>query len=150
MNAQVDFSKSSADFVNNTGLEGGAMALIGLSSFKVGGSNSYTFENNTAISRGGAIKFFSFTIDSHDYATSRSCFIRNNMDFQDNAGILPEFKWNTTIIFTGNRANGGIGHAIFATSLHSCQLVGSYTSSDDVYSPVDTADVAIHCKGNDI
>ena len=139
VNGQVDFNKSSADFVNNTGLEGGAMALIGLSSFNVGRSNSYTFENNTAISRGGAI--FSFTIDSHDYATSRSCFIRNNMDFQDNAGIPPEFKWNTTIVFTGNRANGGTGHAIFTTSLHSCQLVGSYTSSDDVYSPVDIADI---------
>ena len=139
VNGQVDFMKSSAVFVNNTGLEGGAMALIGLSSFKVGGSNSYTFENNTAISRGGAI--FSFAIDSHDYAMSRNCFIRNNGHFQENAGILLEYKWNTTIIFTGNRANGGTGHAIFATSLHSCQLVGSPTSSDHVYSPVDIADV---------
>jgi hypothetical protein len=133
VNSQVDFSNSSADFVNNTGLEGGAMALIGLSSFKVGGNNSYIFENNTALSRGGAI--FSFTIDSHDYAMSRNCFIRNNRDFQDNtAGI----KWNTTIIFAGNRANGGTGHAIFATSLHSCQLVNS---SDQAYSPIDIGDV---------
>lgn len=140
VNGQVDFSKSSADFVNNTGLEGGAMALIGLSSFNVGGNNSYTFENNTAIGRGGAI--FSFTVDSHDYAMSRNCFIRNIRDIQeDHAGILPEYEWQTTIVFMGNRANGGTGHAIFATSLHSCQLVGSHTPSGQVYSLVDTADI---------
>ena len=140
VNGQVDFSDSSADFMNNTGLEGGAMALIGLSSFKVGGRNSYTFENNTAIGRGGAI--FSFTIDSHDYTMSRNCFIRNDEDYQETVGTLSDYEWNTNIIFTGNRANGGTGHAIFATSLHSCQLVRSYSSNDQLlYPPVDIADV---------
>ena len=138
VNGRADFSDSNADIVNNTGLEGGGVALIGLSSFIVGRNKSYAFVNNTAISRGGAI--FSFTIDGHDYAESMSCFIRHG-DSHDHTGILPVDEWNTSITFIGNRANGGTGHAIFATSLHSCQVVNGNIKGERLYMLVSTPDV---------
>ena len=38
--------------------------------------------------------------------------------------------WNTTILFTGNRAKDAMaGHTIYATSLHSCQQVYDFTTT---------------------
>jgi predicted outer membrane repeat protein len=69
INGVVNCSKSDVHFVNNTGLQGGAMALIGSSTMVVGPCK-YEFINNTAIHQGGAI-YVSLT-DSTDFITSRS------------------------------------------------------------------------------
>ena len=64
VNGVANFTNSNASFINNTGLEGGAMALIGSSLMTVG-PNSYEFVNNTAANKGGAI--YILLTDSTDF-----------------------------------------------------------------------------------
>lgn len=124
VNGIANFSTCNATFINNTGLQGGAIALIGISSMLIGPGHSYTFINNQAADRGGAI--YSQLIDDHDFIISRSCFIR----YFDKPGVItspPE--WNATLTFIGNSANK-YGHAIFATSLIPCQRRVSSSSNN--------------------
>ena len=117
INGIVDFQNSSVSFVNNTGLQGGAVALIG-SSVVIVGPNNYDFVNNTAIYEGGAI--YVYMTDSADFITSDSCFIQ----FCDTVSCFS----NATINFIGNKAKDSTaGHAIYATSIHPCQVINAGT-----------------------
>ena len=123
VNGIANFSTCNATFVNNTGIQGGAIALIGISSMLIGPGCYYTFINNQAADRGGAI--YSYLIDDHDFSISRSCFIQ----YLDEPGVItPPPEWNTTLTFTGNSATK-YGHAIFATSLIPCQRRVSRSSN---------------------
>ena len=115
VNGVADFSACNATFVNNTGVQGAAIALIGVSSMLVGPGHSYEFINNRASNRGGAI--YSSMIDSHDFAVSRSCFIL----YSDELGTFTHpTDWEATFRFQNNVANS-YGQSIFATSLIPCQ-----------------------------
>ena len=115
VNGVANFSTCNATFINNTGIQGGAIALIGISSMLVGPGCYYTFTNNQAADRGGAI--YSYLIDDHDFSISRSCFIQ----YLDEPGVItPPPEWNTTLTFTANSAKE-YGHAIFTTSLIPCE-----------------------------
>ena len=118
VNGILHFQKSNATFVSNTGLHGGAVALIGFSKMVVGQNYSYEFINNSALFLGGAI-FVSQT-DITDFSVSRSCFIQYaNYNISD-----LHAEWKTDITFTGNKAqNDAAGHAIYATSLNSCKMI---------------------------
>ena len=119
VNGIVNAINSNMDFINNTGLNGGAIALIGVSSFQVG-PNRYNFENNTAVYKGGAI--YTFMIDNNDFTTSRSCFIQNQRLHS---------PWSAVFYFTGNRASDKtLGHSIFATTLIPCQVINNSTDDD--------------------
>ena len=122
VNGLADFSNGSVIFKHNRGNRGGAMALIGLSSFLVGTEGDYLFCKNTAMDRGGAI--YSLMTDNHDYTVSRSCFIQY-VDSNDRNRIVPASEWKANITFHGNRANSGIGNAIFTTSLYPCQVINN-------------------------
>ena len=137
VNGIADFSHSSAFFNSNQGRRGGAIALIGASSMIVGPNREYSFENNTALYQGGAI--FTLMIDSHDFTVSKSCFIQ----YFNGKRIKQTTFWNNTITFTGNKAP--LGRAIFATSLHSCQIL----KNDSHYITVDTSEVFLS-RGIDI
>ena len=115
VNGIVDFTKSSAYFINNTGLNGGAVALIGVSMIRVG-ENEYRFENNTALFKGGAI--YVFMIDNNDLTTSRSCFIQNHNN-------SPSYgNWTSNFTFSGNVAKDNtFGHTIFTTTLNPCTVI---------------------------
>lgn len=63
-------------FIGNSGFDGGAIALIAFSVIVLGDNSSLFLENNTAVRCRGAI--YSYSIDKHDYLSSRSCFIQNN------------------------------------------------------------------------
>ena len=119
----VNFQCSSAQFINNTGSQGGALALIGSSMLTVG-PNSYSFINNTALHEGGAV--YVLLVDNADFVTSRSCFIQyENIDGTPAANIM----WNSNITFTGNHAKSHtFGHAIYATSVRSCEVVSNSTN----------------------
>ena len=124
VNGIADFSTCNATFINNTGLQGGAIALIGISSMLIGPGCYYSFINNQATDRGGAI--YSQLIDDHDFVVSRSCFIR----YLDKPGVItPPPEWNATLTFIGNSANR-YGRAIFATSLIPCQRRVSSSSNN--------------------
>ena len=116
VNGIIYFQESNSTFINNTGLNGGAVALLGFSKLILGQNSSCEFINNRAMFLGGAI-FVSQT-DITDFLVSRSCFIQNdNYNISDN--MLT--GWHANVIFNGNRAqNATAGHAIYATSLNSC------------------------------
>ena len=125
VNCIADFSGSNASFSGNNATQGGAVALIGTSVFLVGLGKNYTFTNNSARTQGGAI--YVSTISNNDFTVSRSCFIQ----LFDGTKILRTKSWDTTITFNGNKAP--VGGAIFATSLHPCQIINNATSDSSPY-----------------
>ena len=138
VNSIADFSNSSALFINNIGVQGGAVALIGLSAMKVGLNLNYNFLNNVAQDRGGAI--YAQFIDNHDFTISRSCFVQY-ADGEDSTRYIPFVEFNANITFTGNRAKAGAGHAIYATSFHPCRVVSNSTGVRRRYTLVNVTDV---------
>ena len=134
IDAIIDFQKSSAHFSNNTGLQGGAVALIG-SSIMILGRKSYEFVRNVAQYKGGAI--YASLIDSLQFIGSKDCFIQ----CMDNEGsVILSSEWQANVTFVGNRAKDPTaGHAIYATSLHSCQLIKRQNSNN--YSLLNSSDV---------
>ena len=129
----IEFAnETNATFFNNTGLEGGAITLIGFSSLYVKDRSTFSFLNNTAINRGGAI--YSLSIDKHDYVSSRSCFIQYR-------GRTPvEEQRNIIFKFSGNRVNvsdtvpkNNYGQSIFATSLKPCMYACSTQSASEMF-----------------
>ena len=132
VNGNIDMSQSSVSFCNNTAVHGGAVSLIGLSSVIVGPDRNYEFVKNRAYEKGGAM--YILAIDSHDFTSSRTCFIRYITN-------VPIKEWNSTIRFVGNKATSGRGDAIFATSLYACQVVNNGTTLDPQYELVNVRDV---------
>lgn len=98
---------TNATFTNNSGLNGGAIALIGYSALKLTTSITVSMFNNSA-ALGGAIYHESF--DKHDYLFSHNCFLqgRHNdsvlFQFEDNrAGHADgELTSNITEVVNGN------------------------------------------------
>ena len=130
VNGIVNVVNSDMSFVNNSGIQGGAISLVGTSTLNVGRKN-YEFINNTAINKGGAIHVL--LMDSIDFISSRSCFIQYTGD--DDSTTFSR-DWNINMTFKGNRAIGlSAGHAIYATSLHPCQVVknGSIAHHDFIF-----------------
>ena len=137
INGILNFKNSSAIFIGNKGFRGGAIALTGSSTIYVG-PHTYNFINNTASDRGGAI--YVEMIDSNDFTISRSCFIQ----YADNVTSLLSSEWNANITFIGNRVNhSSAGHAIYATSLHSCQVINNGSDYQQVYALINVEDVLI-------
>ena len=143
VNAIVNFENSSATFVNNTGLQGGAIALVESATMIVG-PHSYDFHNNSAYYQGGAI--YILLIDHFDIEISKSCFIQyadaectsdtiENNDI-DSSNICS--KWKADITFTDNRVlRGKAGHTIYATSLYPCTVINKGTKNQPEYITVD-------------
>ena len=105
----INFKQSDVTFINNTALQGGAIALIG-TSLMIMGSNNYQFVNNTAFYQGGAM--YVLLIDRNDY---RNCFI----GCDDKSTSI---DCNATIILEGNKAKHVTdGNSIYSTSLQPCQ-----------------------------
>lgn len=134
VNGNIDMSQSNVTFISNTGVKGGAIALIGVSSIIIGPGKYYEYVNNTALQGGGAL--FVKAIDSHDFTVSKECFIR----YAENT---PVKDWKATIIFDGNwdRSNISRGHAIFATSLHSCKIINFGTKEEPKYRLINDTDL---------
>ena len=106
-------------FYNNSGFDGGAIALIGFSVLTLSDNMSLILSNNKAIRCGGAI--YSYSIDKHDYVSSRNCFFHNDKVFKNKMWI------NSSVIFVNNSAGTldtknfiQCGHSICATSLLPC------------------------------
>ena len=107
-------------FHNNSGFNGGAIAVIGFSYLTLNNDMSIILTNNSAVRCGGAI--YSYSIDKHDYVSSRSCFINSERVYSN------EYLLNTSVVFENNSAgqvgSGAstyhCGHAIFATTLLPC------------------------------
>ena len=111
-----------AIFHNNTGYNGGAIALYSLAFIEMFPNTSFEFLNNTAKNLGGAI--FVEQIGILVQNSSRNCFLR----FHD-ITVSP-YDWNTSFVFSGNKA-GGKMNSIYATSVVSCILGRGYGSFID-------------------
>ena len=141
INGVVNCTNSSVSFVNNTGLQGGAMGLIGSSTMVVG-PHKYKFIKNTAIHQGGAI-YVSLT-DSTDFITSRSCFIY----YHDGDSMAISAAGKANITFMGNKAvDDTAGHAIYATSLHPCQVINNGTSKHPNYTLITNISEVFSARG---
>ena len=132
VNGIVNLTTSELSFINNSGINGGAVALIGTSKIILG-QNRYEFINNTALHRGGAI--YVDLIDHTDFTVSGNCFVQH-ID-----GDLST-EWNATINFKGNKALYSLGgHAVYATSLYPCQIVNVDDVNQSEYTSVDDLDI---------
>ena len=129
IDSRVNFTESSVSFVNNTGISGGAVVLIGESVIIVG-SYDYEFINNTAFYQGGAV--YVQLIDGFGFMNEKSkqCFIQYNKYVDRQLSL----SWNASILFSGNKAVDDVaGHSIYATSLHPCQVIANGTKDDVNY-----------------
>ena len=133
VNSIANFSDSNVFFHNNQGERGGAIALIGASALLVGQDKEYSFTSNRALYKGGAL--YVLLINNHDFTVSQSCFIQ----FLSGERITLTKSWNTTISFSNNTAQ--VGEAIFATSLHPCQVINNHTDNKPFYIIVNALEV---------
>lgn len=103
-------------FENNTGFEGGAVALLGFSVLYVMDNSTLQFIRNTADSFGGAIIYRSN--NKHDFSSSRSCFIQY-------AGKTELSNRFINFLFADNEAGKSDGPAygqtIFSTTMRPCR-----------------------------
>ena len=129
-------------FHNNSGFNGGAIALIGFSVLILNDNMHFLLSNNTAVRCGGAI--YSHSIDKHDYISSRSCFIHNSKVYKNE-------KWiNSSVTFINNTA-GAVGtntlfcgHSISATTLLPCYYACKKSTAEDKV----TVEEAFTCYAN--
>ena len=140
----VEFAAGSdVNFTSNTGFEGGAINLYGLSEIHVSDNSSFLFYNNTAISKGGAIIYRSG--NKLDFVSSRRCFIQyiGNTAIVAERSITIEFK-NNSAAPAGNREIG-YGHTIHATTLIPCRRACTKQDNDKM---IVNTEIAFGCIGN--
>ena len=113
----VQFTENcQAQFVNNRGWSGGAIALLGNAYMGINPGVNFTFHNNSAFVEGGAI--YALLTSQHDILSSRNCFLRYS-----NQSTHPN-EWNATFTFINNTAP--MGNSIYTTSLLPCVWGASY------------------------
>ena len=113
---------SHVTFSENSGFQGGAIAMTGYSALKFGDNSRFLFENNQAQDGGGAI--FQLTISSRVVQIAKTCFIQYSGDKQK---MVKDY--NTSFIFKNNSGTprgrqseqlSRFGHSILFTSIYPC------------------------------
>ena len=115
---------SNTAFTNNTAFEGAGINMIGFSTLLLENNVFVTFENNSALTVGGAIS--QRTYDIRDFFASESCFIK----YEDVVKIEDVSKRNITVLFKNNTVGNwndidnttkyAYGHSIYATTIKPC------------------------------
>ena len=115
-------ANSHIQFKENSGFQGGAIAMTGYSVIKFSDNSTFLFANNSALDGGGAL--FQLAVSTQDIQISRICFIqytgkKNNLE-----------DYNTSFIFINNsgtpRGRGSstqisrFGHTILTTTISPC------------------------------
>jgi len=106
----IFYNDCSILFYNNSGRQGGAIALLGVSYIKLHDNASLNFSNNQAVAKGGAI--YSLVTSERDFINSQNCFI-----FYEHLNIHPN-NWTAKLTFTANKAPHG--NSIYCTTLLPC------------------------------
>ena len=101
-------------FTNNSGSKGGAVSLVGISTFHFQSNSTFRFENNTA-EVGGAI--YSLSTNQHDYILSHTCFLKYWS--REEERVVSDR--NTTFHFINNTATSNIGNSIYVSTLKPCR-----------------------------
>ena len=116
--ASLDFSDCTARFFYNEGMNGGAIALLGLAWLRINDETSLVFVRNLATIDGGAI--YNKYIERENLITYVNCFIRHTKYYS----IRPE-QWKATFEFHNNRDQSGARlSAIYSTSILPCAWGG--------------------------
>ena len=118
--AQVDFSGTDAVFYNNSGTNGGGIALLGASSILTGPGTTMTFNENHASVYGGAI--YIRYISKENLKSNVNCFVRYSDPF-----TVP-FDWDVHFNFSKNMAEK-LGNSIYSTAVLPCSWGVLSTSS---------------------
>ena len=106
---QVNFTGAKVDFLENKGLLGAGIALLGCASVLVGDNATINFFDNHAMQYGGAIYNQDINQDSDTY----ECFIQYSIPF-----VNPQ-RWNVSFKFINNTAEK-LGNAIYSTDILHC------------------------------
>lgn len=126
----VYFEKDcNASFINNTGRNGGAIALMGYSFIRVSEGTDMTFIDNSAEIKGGAI--FAQSIGEHDLISSRNCFIR-----YEDIETTPQ-EWEANFTFKNNTVANGNVNSIYVTSLLTCLWGGAFGLTETIKEAAD-------------
>ena len=126
--SKVNFSDASVDFFNNQGMNGGAIALLGLSKIIINQRTSFLFKGNIASEHGGAI-YNKYTIQNN-FRNISNCFIAHR------DASLPPDKWGASFTFSNNRdSSGTIPNAIYSTSILPCAITSGTGEErvDDIF-----------------
>ena len=101
-------------FVENQGMVGGAIALLGPSTLDLGEGTDMMFHNNTALMHGGAL--YAQIVSRQTRESDSNCFVRY-------AGqVLDSNEWKISMIFINNTDHGGKKtNSIHATSILPCR-----------------------------
>ena len=121
--------KDRLNFLNNTGIRGGAIAMYGRSRILLHENTSVLkFEGNNCEDKGGALyiqapgsPLVSFNATG---AANQVCFFGYSNPVKDYD------EWNTTVIFKNNNAN--LGRSVFATTLQYCRRPGEKRQGNNV------------------
>ena len=123
--AYADFyDHSFTEFLDNKGLRGGAVLLIGDSWIQVHSDSTLLFVRNTAVHYGGAI--FVELSTPYEYILSHSCFVRYS-----SPSMSPN-QWNTNFTFINNTA-GNSSNTIFANTLHPCMKFYAISTCTSIF-----------------
>lgn len=129
-------------FINNSGFNGGAIALIAFSVIVLADNSSLTFQHNKAVRCGGAI--YSYSIDKHDYLSSRSCFLQNNHSVTGMAYNVSVTFLNNDILQQTNISRSYCGRSIYAVTLKPCLYFCKQNNMDEMIPMEDV----FKCVGN--
>ena len=109
-------NKSHIIFEKNSGVNGGAIAMYGFSSFRIEADTVIEFINNSAQEKGGGL--YHHTFDQHDFVSTKMCFI---YFAHDAINISVKFRGNTAIH----------GPSIYAMTFKPCRdFWKNYSSSN--------------------
>ena len=119
------------EFINNTGLRGGAIAMYGRSRIIFHENANSTFEANSCEDKGGAMyieapgpPLVSFNATGTNIYTCFFAYSKSSVHYDE---------WNTTVIFKDNRApRNASGNSVYVTTLKSCWQVGENRTNNSV------------------
>ena len=110
--ASIEFlENTSATFENNTGHNGGAIALYASSFIRIQPDTGFQFTNNSATNFGGAI--YVEYLGSQAQITAQNCFVRYYDDTKT------PWEWETRLNFLNNSAVGN-SNSIYSSSVYPC------------------------------
>ena len=104
-------------FSGNKGIDGGALSLFALSSLEINDNSIFSFVDNSATGKGGAI--IEFNVDSLNFETSKTCFIH----YAGQTKLVSDRR--IKFLFAGNAAGSDqvleYGQSMFVTTLQPCE-----------------------------
>lgn len=113
ISAIADFSGCRANFTNNSGTRGGAVALLGTSYIFINNGTTMSFNSNNATYKGGAV--YNQYLEQASAMQYANCFIRHTDPHRDPNSWGAKFIFNRNLVLDTNRHN-----AIHSTSILPC------------------------------